>query len=85
MPFVLAHFGHWYVSIIYVAPVFVLVGWLKIVSARDKRRVAAEGGGSPDGEPGSEDVLGEAHDDGHRRDAGDEGEDREREEQARVG
>jgi hypothetical protein len=34
----IAHFGHWYVSILYLGPVIVLVVALSIQSWRDKRR-----------------------------------------------
>jgi hypothetical protein len=37
-PFISAHFGHWYVSILYMAPVFALVLWLCFASWRDRRR-----------------------------------------------
>jgi hypothetical protein len=34
----IAHFGHWYVSILYMGPVIVLVAALSFQSWRDKRR-----------------------------------------------
>jgi hypothetical protein len=34
----LAHFGHWWTSILYIAPVVVVVIWLWIQSWRAKRR-----------------------------------------------
>ena len=40
----LAHFGHWYVSLIYAAPVIILVGALVIGDWRDKRRKRREQG-----------------------------------------
>ena len=36
-PFVLAHFGHWYVSLLYLGPVFVVVAVLAVSSWRDRR------------------------------------------------
>ncbi|MDX6656524.1 MAG: hypothetical protein QOH62_1317 [Solirubrobacteraceae bacterium] len=33
-----AHFGHWYVTLLYMAPVVVLVAALSFQSWRDKRR-----------------------------------------------
>jgi NAD-dependent oxidoreductase involved in siderophore biosynthesis len=41
-----AHFGHWYVSLLYLAPVFVIVGALSIQSLRERRR--ANDGEDPD-------------------------------------
>jgi hypothetical protein len=38
--FPLAHIGHWYAEIAYVAPVVVLAGWLTISSRLEKRREA---------------------------------------------
>ena len=35
---VLAHAGHWAVSLLYVAPVVIVVGWLSLQSWRDNRR-----------------------------------------------
>ncbi|HWV87050.1 MAG TPA: hypothetical protein VNZ62_16495 [Capillimicrobium sp.] len=35
---VLAHIGHWWTSILYVAPVVVVVVWLGLQSWRAKRR-----------------------------------------------
>ena len=35
---VLAHAGHWAVSLLYVAPVVIVVGWLSLSSWRDGRR-----------------------------------------------
>jgi hypothetical protein len=34
----IAHFGHWYVTLLYMGPVVVLVAALSIQSWRDKRR-----------------------------------------------
>ena len=45
-PFVPAHVGHWYVSLLYVGPVFVVVAVLIVQSWRDRRR--------PDGEEDDE-------------------------------
>jgi hypothetical protein len=42
MPLVLAHFGHWYVSLLYVGPVAVIVGVLSFQSWRDRRRHGGE-------------------------------------------
>jgi hypothetical protein len=44
---VLAHFGHWYVSIIYAAPALVLGGVLGLAALRDRRarRGKGKGGG----------------------------------------
>jgi hypothetical protein len=39
---ILAHLGHWYVSLMYFGPVAVLVGYLWIQNRRDRRR--ARGG-----------------------------------------
>ena len=39
----IAHFGHWYVSLIYMGPVFVLVIGLSVQSLRDKRRARRDG------------------------------------------
>jgi hypothetical protein len=36
----LAHFGHWYVSMIYAAPALLLGGGLAISTLRDRRRRA---------------------------------------------
>jgi hypothetical protein len=36
-PLVLAHFGHWYVSLLYLGPVFVVVAVLTFQSWRDRR------------------------------------------------
>lgn len=35
---VLAHVGHWYAELMYVAPLVLVVGWLKFTGAREKRR-----------------------------------------------
>lgn len=34
----LAHLGHWYVSLLYLGPVAVIVAFLTIQNRRDKRR-----------------------------------------------
>lgn len=41
---VLAHIGHWYAEILYVAPVVVVAGWLAVSSRLEKRRAARPGG-----------------------------------------
>jgi hypothetical protein len=49
---VLAHVGHWLVSVAYALPVLVLLGWLAVVKAREWMRGRAGAGGSapaPDG------------------------------------
>lgn len=45
MPVVLAHFGHWYASLLYVAPVALIVAVLAVQTRRDRAH-DAEGGGS---------------------------------------
>lgn len=42
MPFVLAHAGHWLLNLLYVAPVFVFVVALSVISFRDRRRMRRE-------------------------------------------
>ena len=42
---VLAHIGHWYAELLYVAPVAVVAGWLGISTHREKRRAAAQDDG----------------------------------------
>lgn len=37
-PLPIAHFGHWYVTILYMAPVVILVAALSLSSWREKRR-----------------------------------------------
>jgi hypothetical protein len=39
----IAHFGHWYVSVLYVGPVAAIVVFLGIQSLRDRRRGDSEG------------------------------------------
>jgi hypothetical protein len=39
---VLAHFGHWYVSMIYAAPALLLAGGLGLSTLRERRRQAAK-------------------------------------------
>ena len=34
----IAHVGHWWTSVLYIAPVAVVVGWLSIQAWRDRRR-----------------------------------------------
>jgi hypothetical protein len=41
-PLVLAHFGHWYVSLLYLGPVFVVVAVLGVQSWRDRRRPSGD-------------------------------------------
>jgi hypothetical protein len=36
-PLVLAHFGHWYASMLYVAPVVIVVGFLWVQTRRERR------------------------------------------------
>jgi hypothetical protein len=38
----LAHFGHWYVGMLYLAPVVILVGVLMVQGRRDRRAEAEE-------------------------------------------
>jgi hypothetical protein len=38
MPYVFAHFGHWWASILYVLPVVAIVGYLSIDSWRQRRK-----------------------------------------------
>jgi hypothetical protein len=42
-PVILAHFGHWWQSLLYLAPVIVVVGWLSLQSWRDNRRGEGDG------------------------------------------
>ena len=51
MPVVSAHLGHWYASLLYVAPVALIVIVLALQSRRDK---AHDGAGSRRGRGGSE-------------------------------
>jgi hypothetical protein len=37
-PLPIAHFGHWYVTLLYMGPVVILVAALSIQSWREKRR-----------------------------------------------
>jgi hypothetical protein len=39
---VLAHFGHWYISMLYLAPVLIVVGALSIQTRRERRRAPDE-------------------------------------------
>ncbi|MCW3009695.1 MAG: hypothetical protein JWO90_99 [Solirubrobacterales bacterium] len=41
----LAHVGHWYAELLYVAPVVLVAGWLALAGRREKRRGPAAGGG----------------------------------------
>jgi hypothetical protein len=45
-PLILAHAGHWFAGLLYLAPVLIVVGALLYQSWRDKR----EGGDDADGE-----------------------------------
>jgi hypothetical protein len=47
----LAHAGHWAVSLLEVSPFFIMVVWLLTSSWRDRRREAKEKDGKP-GAPG---------------------------------
>lgn len=38
MPTLLAHVGHWLVSLLYLAPIVVIVGFLGVQAWRDRRR-----------------------------------------------
>jgi hypothetical protein len=40
---VLAHLGHWYVSLMYFGPVALLIGYLAVQNWRDRRRSREEG------------------------------------------
>ena len=33
-----AHFGHWWTSLLYLAPVVIVVGWLTFTQWRENRR-----------------------------------------------
>jgi hypothetical protein len=44
---VLAHFGHWYVSLVYAAPALLLGGGLAISAWRERRRRARAARGAP--------------------------------------
>jgi hypothetical protein len=35
---IVAHLGHWYVSLLYLGPVAVLIGFLTMTNLRDRRR-----------------------------------------------
>ena len=37
-PTIIAHFGHWWQSLLYLAPVVVVVGWLSLQAWRDNRK-----------------------------------------------
>jgi hypothetical protein len=41
---ILAHLGHWYVSLMYFGPVAVLVGYLAIQNWRDRRNKSSDEG-----------------------------------------
>lgn len=41
-PEIVAHVGHWATSLLYLAPVAVVVGWLGLQSWRQKRRDRTE-------------------------------------------
>lgn len=42
VPLPLAHAGHWFVGLIYLAPVLILVGTLLVIGRRDRRAEARE-------------------------------------------
>jgi hypothetical protein len=44
---VLAHFGHWYVSMVYAAPALLLGGALGISALRERRRARRASEGPP--------------------------------------
>jgi hypothetical protein len=46
LPF--AHFGHWWTSILYLAPVVVVIAWLGYTSWRAKRRGDVPAPDAPD-------------------------------------
>ena len=51
MPLVSAHLGHWYASLLYVAPVAVIVIVLGVQSRRDRAHDVERGrSGRPDGD-----------------------------------
>jgi hypothetical protein len=37
-PTIIAHFGHWWQSLLYLAPVVIVVGWLSLQAWRDNRK-----------------------------------------------
>ena len=41
---ILAHFGHWWTSLLYLAPVVIVVGWLSLQAWRDNRKGDGEEG-----------------------------------------
>ena len=44
---ILAHFGHWYISgPVYLAPVLLVIAWLKWTSWRERRAQKSKGGAS---------------------------------------
>ena len=47
---ILAHFGHWWTSLLYLAPVVIVVGWLSLQAWRDNRDGGESGGGGRSGE-----------------------------------
>ena len=38
VPAIFAHAGHWLADLLFVAPVFLIVGWVLIANLRDRRR-----------------------------------------------
>ena len=38
VPAIFAHAGHWLADLLFVAPVFLIVGWVLIANLREKRR-----------------------------------------------
>lgn len=54
VPLPLAHAGHWFVGLIYLAPVLILVGTLLVIGRRDRRAEARELAESADVPAGEE-------------------------------
>ncbi len=48
----LAHAGHWLVSVLYASPLVIVVGLLAVAAIRDRRRPDGDREGSP-GTPGA--------------------------------
>jgi hypothetical protein len=38
LPVILAHAGHWLADLLFMAPVFLIVGWVLIANLRERRR-----------------------------------------------
>jgi hypothetical protein len=45
---VLAHAGHWLVSVLYASPLVIVVGLLAVAAIRDRRRSGGDREGSPE-------------------------------------